>query len=139
MKTKESKNQKSQKSQKENVDQINIENIKINVKNGDSALLTKTESDSHKNLYLGMEGKTQEERKKRRGWIRRERNRFINQILGKDRTEDERTDSIQKFLAFYKENWRVTDFKIESFCQTKDDAELADCKALLEYVKKTLE
>jgi len=134
MKTKESK-----KSQKETVDQINLENVKINLKNGDQSLLTKTESDSHKNLYLGMEGKTQEERKKRRGWLRRERNRFINQILGKDRTDDERTDSIQKFLIFYKENWRVNDFKIETFCQTKDESELQDCKALLEYVKKTLE
>jgi hypothetical protein len=120
------------------IDNINLENIKIDLKKGNPELLSKTESDSQKNLYLGMDGKSQEERKKRRGWIRRERNRFINQILGKDRTDDERTDSIQKFMTFYKENWKVTDFKIETFTQSKDEAELKDCKELLDYLKQVL-
>lgn len=124
--------------QESKIDSLNLEKVKVSLKNVDLSKANREKVSTTKEIYLGLSELNQEEKKKKRSWIRRERTRFINQILGKDRSESERIDSIQKFLIFYKENWRITDFKIDNFCQSKDKAELRDCSELLDFVKKSL-
>jgi len=123
----------------QNIDQVNLSNVKVNLSKGNKKLLTKESVSSRKEIYLGSDQKTNEEKKKFRGWIRRELKRFVNQILGKDRTDSERIDSIEKFISFYKKHWKITDFKLENFSQCKNDMDLKDYRELLDYVKETLE
>lgn len=126
------------KNQKNSIDQINLENVKINLSKGDSKLITKESVSSRKDLYLGLSEKSSEEQKKFRGFLRRELRRYVNQILGKDRSDAERLDSIQKFLSFYKKHWRITDFKIENFSQSKNEIDLKDYLELLTYVRQII-
>lgn len=121
------------------IDAINLDKAKINIKKIDATQLTKERITTEKNLYIGTENMTSDEKKKFRGKIRRDLGRFVNQILGKDRSEDERTKSIQEFLTFYKSHWKITDFKIDNFSQCKDETDLQDYKTLLSVVKSALE
>lgn len=140
MKKGSSKNAESLKIENPSLDNLNSEKIKINLKNAKMDLASKeSKGSSDKNIYLNMEGLNQDERKRKRSSIRRERNRFINQILGKDRSEEERIDSIQKFLIFYKENWKINDFKIENFSQSNNAEDQKDCKNLLDFIKSSME
>lgn len=133
------KEKKVKKEKASKTDAINFEKVKINLSKGDKSLLSKTSVFSKKSIYVGLEKLNSEEKKKFRGFIRRELRRFVNQILGKDRSESERIDSIKKFLSFYKKHWQIQDFKIENFSQSKDEIDLKDYKDLLTYVKRTLE
>ena len=136
-----SKEKKAKKSVKKSTstDSINIDKIKIDVSKGKKDLLTKEKSISgKKDLYKGTEGLNSEEKKKHRGKIRRELHRYVNAILGKDRSNEERTQSVKKFLSFYKSNWKVQDFKIENFTHSQNDADLKDYKALLSFVQSVL-
>ena len=133
------KNSENQKTDVQKKDVVNVEKIKINLSKGSKDLLTKESVFSRKELYKGMEGKNSEEKKKFRGSIRRELKRFVNSILGKDRSEKERENSIVEFLDFYKKNWKIQDFKIENFSQSKDESDLRDYKNLLKYIQSTLE
>lgn len=123
----------------EKKDSINLDTVKINVSKIDASQLSKERITTQKHLYIGMEELSQEDRKKFRGKIRRDLGRFVNQILGKDRSDTERTKSIQEFLEFYKKNWKITDFRIDNFSQSKDSMDLQDYKNLLSVVSSALE
>lgn len=125
---------------KKNTDTINIDKVKVNLKKADKSVsLDKTAVQASKSLYKGTDGMKGEDHKKFRSKIRRGLHSFCNQILGKDRSEEERKASVKSFLSFYKINWRVQDFKIESFTQSKDEADLKDYKDLLKFVASSLE
>jgi hypothetical protein len=129
-----------EKKESKKIDSLNLENVKVNVSKGLSELTTKeSKTLSQKDLYLLSSDLSSEERKQFRQKIRRDVQRFISDILGKDRKESERTDAIQKFLSFYSKNWRITDFKLENFTQIKNESDLKEIKNLLDYVKSTLE
>lgn len=121
-------------------DQINISNAKVNLKKGKKELVTKerNEGKSRKEIYIGLPEST-EDQKKFRQRIRSKTRRFVNDILGKDRSDAERETSIQDFLKFYKANWKVQDFRIENFSGSKKESDLKDYAALLQYVASTLE
>ncbi len=129
-----------EKKESKKIDSMNFENVKINVSKGLTELTTKeSKTLSQKDLYLLSSDLSSEERKQFRQKIRRDVQRFISDILGKDRKENERTEAIQKFLSFYSKNWRITDFKLENFTQIKNESDLKEIKNLLDYVKSTLE
>jgi hypothetical protein len=119
-------------------DAVNLENIKIDVSKIDANVLSKEKITTEKHLYIGMENKSSEEKKKHRGKIRRDLDRFVNQILGKDRSAEERAASILSFLDFYKSNWKITDFKIDNFSQIKEKEKIQDYKDLLDAVKQSM-
>lgn len=121
-------------------DSINIENLKINLSKGKNNLLDKIESSNQrKSLYNGMDQMGSEDQKKFRSKIRRELRRYINSILGKDRKEEERIKSIKSFMKFYKENWKIQDFKIENFSHSKNESDRKDITNLLDYLKSIME
>lgn len=120
-------------------DAVNLASVKINVSKIDKSNLSKERITTEKNLYLGMEGLSSEEKKKFRGKIRRDLGRFVNQILGKDRSDEERANSIREFLEFYSKNWKVTNFKIDDFSQSKNEIDLKDYRTLLHTVQSALE
>jgi len=129
----------SEKTQTTTSNEVNLENVKVQVKKGKKELITKKAVNARHSLYKGTESMKQEEMKKFRSKIRRTLRSFVNQILGKDRSEEERTKSVKDFLSFYKKTWKINDFKIENFTQSKDDADLKDYKDLLVFVSSTLE
>lgn len=124
----------------EKKDSLNIENLKINLKKGKSNLLNKEESSNQrKSLYKGMDQMGSEDQKKFRSKIRRELRRYINSILGKDRSDEERIKSIKSFMRFYKDNWKIQDFKIENFSHSKNESDRKDIINLLDYLKSIME
>lgn len=132
------KNPKVKKSEKS--DAINFDKIKINVKKSDKKLADVERSTSaNKSIYIGLEKLSEREKKIFRGKIRRKLDNYVSDILGKDRTDQERTDAIKNFLSFYKKNWIRTDFKIESFTLKKNEADIKDYKNLLKFVSQSLE
>lgn len=120
-------------------DSVNLENVKINVKDAKNELRTKESSAySKKEIYLSLDGLNEMEQKKKRSFLRRKALRFVSDILGKDRKEIEIEKSVKEFILFYKENWKITDFKIENFSSSKKESNLKDFTNLLEFVKSTL-
>jgi hypothetical protein len=133
------KAKKSTSKKERSTDAINLDKVKIDLSKGKKDLLSKERSlASKKELYKGTEGIGEEEKKKFRGRIRRMLHRFVNEILGKDRRPEEREKSVKAFLKFYKENWKVQDFKIENFTQSKNEVDVKDYKNLLLYVQSIL-
>jgi hypothetical protein len=122
------------------IDSLNLDSAKINIKKADLTLATREGiKSSNKSLYRGFDDLSTEDQKKRRQKIRRDLNRFVADILGKDRKDEEREKSIGEFLIFYKENWKITDFRMENFSQKKNKEDLKDYAELLEFIKGTLE
>lgn len=131
-------NQKIEKSSKKislknaKSDSANIANIENAIKEN-AGIMNKTQINASKSLYLhDLKG---EDAKKFRSKIRRKLQSFCNIILGKDRSIEEKNEGIQNFLKFYKENWKLNDFKIESFSQSKDESDLKDYKSLLKFIQ----
>lgn len=126
---------------KKNADSVNISSIKKGIAKGKdkNPNLTKTAVQASKSLYKGTDGLSGEEQKKFRSKIRRGLHSFVNQILGLDRPAAERKESIASFMKFYKLNWKIQDFKIESFSQSKDEQDLKDYKTLLAEVRKSMD
>ena len=108
---------------------------KINLSKGKKDLLNKENKSVNRNVYLNEELSSSE-----RGTLRRKRDKFINDILGKDRTDKERESAIQSFFTFYIENWKITDLKIESFTNSqKDKRSYKNCVQLLDYLNSIVE
>lgn len=119
-----SKSKGSKKSSKKS-DSANAEKIK-------NSLLEKRGIDAKKNLYsFDHAGMNAEDQKKFRSSLRRKLFKFSNSILGIDRTNEEREESIKEFLKFYKSNWKINDFRIENFSQKKDESAIGDYKKIL--------
>lgn len=137
--SKEKKSAKKSVSKKKETDSINVEKIKIDLSKGKKDLLTKEKSVSgKKDLYKSVSHLSTEEQKKFRGKIRRDLHRFVNSILGKDRSNEERIASVKEFISFYKTNWKFVDFKIENFTHTNNSVDRKDYETLLKYVQSVL-
>lgn len=132
---------KTEKKEIKKSDSINLESAKINLQNSKKELANKESKNgqSKKEIYIGLKELSTDEQKKFRQRLRSKLKRFVSEILGKDRTDAERTKGIQDFLIFYKENWKIQDFRIENFSGTKNNSDLKDYSNLLEFVKSTLE
>lgn len=136
---KSAKGKKIRKQKDAGTDAINFDKVKIDISKGNKSLITKERSvNSKKSIYKGTEEMGEEDKKKFRGKLRRELRKFVNSILGKDRSTEERTQSILSFLKFYKKNWQLQDFKIENFSQSKNPTDQKDYSELLKYVQSTL-
>lgn len=122
-------------------DSANLENVKIQISKGKKELANReTSVYAKKDLYLiDRDSMNSDQQKNFRNSIRRGLKRFVSDILGKDRSDESKEKSIQEFLEFYKKNWRITDFKIENFSQSKTKGDLRDYADLLEFVKSTIE
>lgn len=124
---------------KKEIDSINFDKVKVEISKGNKSLITKERKiTSKKDLYKGTSELGEEEKKKHRGKIRRTLHKFVNDILGKDRSNEEREKSVKLFLKFYKENWKVNDFKIESFTQSQNKADIKDYSEMLKYIQSVL-
>jgi hypothetical protein len=120
--------------QKNQVDEINLSNVKFDFSKDGKNL----SSVSNKSLYKGTEKMTLEEKRKFRRDLRKTLSQFVSQILGRNRSNEERKEGIKKFLVFYRENWIVTDFRIETFSEKRNEADLKDFKNLLSVVSQSL-
>jgi len=125
----------------ENQKSIDLSNVKINLSNAKSSLASKERKEGHskKEIYKGLEEMNSDEQKKFRQRLRSKLRKFVSDILGKDRSTEERTKGIESFIIFYKENWKINDFRIENFSGSKNNSDLKDYSDLLEYVKSTFE
>jgi len=134
------KNQlKDAKKESQSNDALNASNIKIDLSKGKKSLLDKEDAKgSSKSIYKGLDALGSEDKKKKRSKIRRGLRGYINDILGKDRSDEERLISIESFMEFYKENWKIQDFKIENFSSSRNEIDLKDCKNLLDYLKSII-
>jgi len=140
----ETKNPTSEKINVSKVDSLNLASAKINLSKGKKEILenskfSKGEKTTSKELYIGTSKMSTDESKIFRRNLRSKLDRFMKNILGQDRTEKERENAIGEFLIFYKENWRIADFKIENFSAKKKEADLRDLKNLLAYVESVIE
>jgi hypothetical protein len=120
--------------QKNQVDEINLANVKFDFSKDGKNL----SSVSNKSLYKGTEGMTTDEKKKFRRDLRKNLSQFVSVILGKNRTNEERKQGISDFLKFYRKNWIVTDFRIETFSEKRNEGDLKDFKNLLQVVSQSL-
>lgn len=138
---KENQNSENVKVENQKSDSINLSNAKANLSKGKKELISKERKEGHskKEIYQGLKELNSDEQKKFRQRIRSKLRRFVSDILGKDRTDEERQKAILNFLIFYKENWKIQDFRIENFSGSKNNSDLKDYSDLLEYVKSTLE
>ncbi len=76
------------------------------------------------------------DQKKSRGKIRSRLSGFMKDILGKDRSDQERRGSIKGFKKFYKENFSLNDFSIESLLSSrKNGDQIQDYKDMLIMIK----
>lgn len=129
---------KAPKKEKKSTNEINLSSVKVNLSKGQKSLITKEKILSKREIYKGTDLMNQEEKKKFRGQIRRELQRFSNSILGKDRSNVEREKSVKDFLKFYRDNWKIQDFKMENFSQVKDPMTVKDLTDLLKYIQSVL-
>src|SRR5690349_8499402 len=141
MKNQNTSEKQIKESKNEKLDSVNLESVKINVSKGNKELTNKEGiKTSNKDIYsIDRKSMSSEDQKKFRQKIRRDSQRFVKDILGKDRSDESRTKSISEFLEFYKKNWKIQDFRIENFSQSKNETDLKDYTDLLNYVKSTLE
>lgn len=126
------------KEEKEQLDFLNVNKIKISLSKNKELLTKEKSATNSKEIYKGMNEMSTDEKKKFRGKIRRNLHNFVNQILGKDRSEKERIEGIKDFLKFYKTNWKIQDFKLENFSLSQNPADKKDYVNLLKYVKDSL-
>lgn len=118
--------------------EINLENLKFDLSKGRKDLLNKESQSNSREIYKGMDNLNSDDKKKKRSKIRRDLKNFRNDILGKDRSDKERENAIKSFMQFYKENWKIQDFKIENFSNAKNEIDLQDNIQLLDYLKSVL-
>lgn len=142
MKNQSIKNPKNAEIKKESnaINSKNADAIKFDLSKGDKSLLNKeSKKKSSSSLYKEeiFKGMDSDQRKNKRNKLRNQLKNFRNDILGKDRKEDERIESIKSFMEFYKENWILQDLKIESFSNAKNDRE--DNIQLLNYLKSIMQ
>lgn len=125
------------------VDSANLESAKINLSksnfNFEESGISSSRKTSNKSLYIGLDSMSTEEKKRHRSKIRRNLDNYMKDILGKDRTSKERETAVGDFLSFYKKNWKITDFKIESFSEKTNEIDLKNYKMLLDFVKSVIE
>ena len=117
-----------------NLDEINLSNVSFS----EDMYVSGKSKTSRKSLYKGTDKMTTDEKKSHRRILRRDLNNFVSSILGRDRTEDERKHSISEFILFYKKNWIVTDFKIETFSEKTNENDLRNYRNLLSVVSKAI-
>jgi CRISPR/Cas system-associated endonuclease/helicase Cas3 len=138
-------NKTVQKIEKSNVDAANATTIKkkISLKKESLELIEKEGKEFQnlpsKSVYKGIDNLSSKDQKIKRGKIRRTLDRYVSIILGKDKSDAERIQGIENFLEFYKENWKITDFKLENFSNKKNEQDLKDYKNLLDVVRRSLE
>ena len=77
-------------------------------------------------------------KKKRRSFIRRNVEKFYRKIFIKGYSDQKESDLIIEFLEFYKENWKIQDFKIENFTNQKNETDIKNYRKLLEVSQKFL-
>lgn len=112
----------------------NLDNANLNSLKGEISSPSKMG-----NLYKNFSHLSAKDQKKERGKLRRKLESFRNSILGKDRKEEERKESIKEFIAFYKMHWIIQDFKFESFSHQRDADFKKDWESILSLCKKELE
>jgi hypothetical protein len=136
------KNQKiaiiEKKEESKEIKGLNLKNLKIDLSKGDSSLLNIKKNESSRDFYKGMEGLSSDEKKKKREGLRRELKKFNADIRGLDRSNEERENAIEKFMEFYKENWKIQDFKIENFSNARNPIDKKSYIDLLSYLKSIL-
>lgn len=133
------KKKRTSKKKESATDSINLDKVKIDFTKENKSLLSKERKmSSKKDLYKGTEGLGEEEKKKFRGKIRRQLHSFVNAILGKDRSKEEKEKSVKAFLKFYKENWKVQNFELSSFSMSQNPTDQKDYSDLLKYVQSIL-
>lgn len=103
------------------------------LRNKNSNQLKENSSFQKESIYK-KEFQNKSERRK----IRTKLNRFVNNVLGKDRSEKEIETNINEFISFYKEIWSINDFKIDNFTNTKDKDKLKDYSLFLDIIKAYL-
>jgi hypothetical protein len=113
-------------------------NIKIDVSKIVVSDLKETSTTNKKSIYKGLEKMTSDEKKKFRSKIRRELRNYINDVLGKDRSNAEKVVAIENFLNFYKQYWIIQDFKIENFSEKKNPNDIAEIKKFLKNIRLAL-
>ena len=93
------------------------------------------------NLYNHniLKGLGKKDMKSCRRYLRDSIDRYIKSILGKDRKEEERSESLKSFIAFYKKYWKIQDFKFENFSNQKDPDFKKDIESIFALCKEGLE
>lgn len=109
----------------------------------DNANLSKIKSDASGdkkgNLYIGFSNLSALDQKKERSKLRRKLEFFRKEILGKDRSKEEKEKGLNDFLAFYKMHWKIQDFRFENFSHQSDSDFKSDFELILSMGKKRLE
>lgn len=117
---------------------VNLNSLKNELKKNEKNFTKESKSNSNKNLYKGIESLSNEDQKKFRSKIRRKLDRFVSDILGKDRSDQERINSINEFLEFYKKNWIINDFELSNFTSTNKEDKRKDFKIILDICKNAI-
>ena len=89
-------------------------------------------------LYKGLDNLSIKDQKIKRSGLRRKLDKFISDCIGKDRKKEEKEISLDGFLQFYKENWKIQDFKMDHFSNQIDPDFRRDAEILLNLAKKRL-
>lgn len=79
---------------------------------------------------------TAKEEKKMRSKLRRSLSNIIDKIVIEKKDNKE---NVKEFISFYKLNYILNDFSIESITNSSDELLLEDLKRVFEIVKKQLE
>lgn len=119
----------------ESTEQVN-EQVKAKVKNLVSMLVAREQKYLYK-WQTEMPKIPAKEAKKLRQKIRRKLENFYFQICLQKNAETKKA-SIQEFMAFYKANYILNDFSIQSLTETHDQSKKESYIELLKVVKESL-
>jgi hypothetical protein len=127
--------EKSNVKQSEKVKSLNISNLKKSFQDESVKKNFTKEVPKGENFSLY---KDEFNSKRERQKIRNKLDRFVSDILGKDRKDEERIESLKSFLEFYRKCWKIVDFKIENFSHSRSDEKKKDYQIILEMLKNSL-
>jgi len=116
-------------------------------KNSDDANLSKIKEGKGKDqekkinrssLYKGIDHLSMKDQKNKRSKLRNKLDGFCKSILGLDRSKEEKDKSIKEFNQFYKENWKINDYKIDNFSNRSDEMQRKEYQLILDLARKEL-
>lgn len=124
---------KKGKKKEEKTDNANLSKIKKGSKEkGENKKINRS------SLYKGVDHLSMKDQKNKRSKLRNRLDAFCKSILGLDRSKDEKENAIKEFNQFYKENWKINDYKIDNFSNRSDESQRKDYQLILDLAKKGL-
>lgn len=125
------------------LDQLNLDNLTNSLGISEEEIKKIKSSTSKRkgnHIYnIDYDSLSTDEQKRHRNLMRNKLKGFVNNIIGKDRSEKEKQIFIIEFLKFYKKEYRINNFEISSLRnKISNQRDKEDLQLMLDNVKNFL-